>query len=120
MGRSVRPVQQSLAGAFSRDGREKDARERRAGVDERGWRVIIIGGGIGGLSAALSLQHHGFKVSLYEQDSELREFGAGLLVPPNAMHALDFLGIGEAIENTSNQSSGHAYCHYKTADVLQR
>jgi salicylate hydroxylase len=58
--------------------------------------VIVIGAGIGGLTAALSLQRHGFKVSVYEQASELREFGAGLLVTPNAMHALEFLGVGEA------------------------
>jgi 2-polyprenyl-6-methoxyphenol hydroxylase-like FAD-dependent oxidoreductase len=42
--------------------------------------VFVIGAGIGGLTAALSLQRHGFKVSVYEQASELREFGAGLLV----------------------------------------
>jgi salicylate hydroxylase len=111
MGRAVRPVQHPLAGIGSRDNRKKDA---------RGWHVIVIGGGIGGLTAALSLQHHGFKVSLYEQASELREFGAGLLITPNAMHALSFLRVGEAIEHASNQSSGHAYCHYKTAEVLQR
>jgi 2-polyprenyl-6-methoxyphenol hydroxylase-like FAD-dependent oxidoreductase len=40
--------------------------------------LIVIGAGIGGLTAALSLQRHGFKVSVYEQASELREFGAGL------------------------------------------
>jgi salicylate hydroxylase len=102
-----------------RRNRKKSAHERRSAVDERAWRIVIIGGGIGGLSAALSLQHHGFKVSLYEKARELREFGAGLLVTPNGMHALDFLGIGETIEHASNQSSGHAYCHYKTAEVLQ-
>jgi salicylate hydroxylase len=119
MGRTVRRAQQPPLGNVSRR-RKKDGRDRRAAVDERGWRVIIIGGGIGGLSAALSLQHHGFSVSLYEQASGLREFGAGLLVTPNAMHALNFLGVGGAIERASNQSSGHAYCHYKTAEVLQR
>jgi 2-polyprenyl-6-methoxyphenol hydroxylase-like FAD-dependent oxidoreductase len=67
--------------------------------------VIVIGAGIGGLTAALSLQRHGFKVSVYEQASELREFGAGLLVTPNAMHALEFLGVGEVIAATSNVSN---------------
>jgi NADPH-dependent 2,4-dienoyl-CoA reductase/sulfur reductase-like enzyme len=67
--------------------------------------VIVIGAGIGGLTAALSLQRHGFKVSVYEQASELREFGAGLLVTPNAMHALEFLGVGEVIAATSNVST---------------
>jgi len=67
--------------------------------------VLVIGAGIGGLTAALSLQRHGFRVSVYEQASELREFGAGLLVTPNAMHALEFLGIGEPIAATSNVSN---------------
>ena len=67
--------------------------------------VIIIGAGIGGLTAALSLQRHGFSVSVYEQASELGEVGAGLLVTPNAMHALDFLGVGGAIAATSNVST---------------
>jgi 2-polyprenyl-6-methoxyphenol hydroxylase-like FAD-dependent oxidoreductase len=43
--------------------------------------VIIVGPGIGGLTAALSLQRHGMRVSVYEQASELREFGAGLSHP---------------------------------------
>jgi hypothetical protein len=40
--------------------------------------VIVIGAGIGGLTAPLSLQRHGFRVSVYEQASEFKEFGAGL------------------------------------------
>ena len=54
--------------------------------------IAIIGAGIGGLTAALSLQRQGFAVSVCEQAAELREFGAGLVVTPNAMHALDARG----------------------------
>ena len=54
--------------------------------------VVVVGAGIGGLTAALSLQRHGFKVSVYEQASELREFGADLMVTPNAMHAPQIYG----------------------------
>jgi salicylate hydroxylase len=85
----------------------------------RDCHVIIVGAGIGGLTAALSLQRHGMGVSVYEQASELREFGAGLMVTPNAMHALDFLGVGEAIAATSNVLSGLLIKHYRTGDVLQ-
>ena len=70
-----------------------------------GCHVIIIGAGIGGLAAALSLHRHGMRVSVYEQAPELREFGAGLMVTPNAMHALDFLGVGDVIAATSNVSA---------------
>ena len=76
--------------------------------------VIVIGAGIGGLTAALSLQRHGFKVSVYEQASELGEFGAGLLVTPNAMHALEFLGVGEVIAAISNVSNEQLIRHFQS------
>jgi 2-polyprenyl-6-methoxyphenol hydroxylase-like FAD-dependent oxidoreductase len=82
--------------------------------------VIIVGAGIGGLTAALSLQRHGFRIAVYEQASELGEVGAGLLVTPNAMHALDFLGVGDAIAATSNVSTELHIRHYRTGEVLRR
>jgi salicylate hydroxylase len=56
--------------------------------------VSVIGAGIGGLTAALALQHFGITVRLFEQATSLREVGAGVTITPNAMHALDFLGVG--------------------------
>ena len=82
------------------------------------YHVMIIGAGIGGLAAALSLQRHGMRVSIYEQAPELREFGAGLMVTPNAMHALNFLGVGGVIAATSNVSAGLLIKHYRTGEVL--
>jgi tripartite-type tricarboxylate transporter receptor subunit TctC len=84
-----------------------------------GCHVIIIGAGIGGLAAALSLHRHGMRVSVYEQAPELREFGAGLMVTPNAMHALDFLGVGDVIAATSNVSAGLLIKQYRTGEVLR-
>jgi salicylate hydroxylase len=82
--------------------------------------VIIIGAGIGGLTAALSLQRHGFKVSVYEQACKLQELGAGLLVTPNAMHALNHLGVGDRVAEASNASGETLFKHYKTGAILQR
>lgn len=81
---------------------------------------IVIGAGIGGLTAALSLQRHGFRVSVYEQASELGEFGAGLLVTPNAMHALEFLGVGETIAAASNVSDELLIKHFQTGEIIHR
>jgi salicylate hydroxylase len=59
--------------------------------------IAIIGGGIGGLSAALSLMRAGLDVHVYEQVSALREVGAGLVISPNASRILFSLGLSEAM-----------------------
>lgn len=58
--------------------------------------VLVVGGGIGGLSAALALARSGHRVTVLERSTELREFGAGIQLGPNAFHALESLGIGQA------------------------
>jgi salicylate hydroxylase len=59
--------------------------------------IAIIGGGIGGLTAALTLLQAGFEVDVYEQSPELTEAGAGLVVSPNASRLLIRLGLGEEL-----------------------
>lgn len=61
--------------------------------------VIVVGGGIGGLAAALSLARLGISVELLEQAPEIGEIGAGIQLGPNAFAALDALGVGEAARN---------------------
>jgi len=58
--------------------------------------VLIAGGGIGGLAAALGLAQKGIRIILLEKASALGEIGAGTQLGPNAFHALDYLGVGEA------------------------
>ena len=57
--------------------------------------VLVAGGGIGGLAAALALVRRGFAVKVLEQAPQLGEIGAGIQFGPNAFAALDTLGIGE-------------------------
>ena len=57
--------------------------------------VGIVGGGIGGLAAALSLLQSGFDVQVYEQAHELGEVGAGIQVSPNATRILHRLGLAD-------------------------
>ena len=57
--------------------------------------VIVAGGGIGGLAAALALVRQGFRVQVLEQSPEIGEIGAGIQLGPNAFHAFDALGVGD-------------------------
>ncbi len=57
--------------------------------------VLVAGGGIGGLAAALALVRQGFEVQVLEQAAEIGEIGAGIQLGPNAFHAFDALGVGE-------------------------
>jgi len=59
-------------------------------------RVIIAGGGIGGLALAVGLAHQGRRVLVLEKASEFGEVGAGIQLGPNAFHAFDALGVGDA------------------------
>lgn len=62
-------------------------------------RVIVAGGGIGGLAAALALSGQGFSVLVLEQAARFGEIGAGIQMGPNAFHALDRLGVGAAAQD---------------------
>lgn len=57
--------------------------------------VLVVGGGIGGLAAALALVRRGLRVKVLEQSAEIGEIGAGIQLGPNAFHAFDALGVGE-------------------------
>lgn len=59
--------------------------------------VVIIGGGIGGLTTAIALQQHGIHAEVFEAAAEFRPVGAGIGVPPNAMYVLSQLGVSESV-----------------------
>lgn len=63
--------------------------------------ISILGGGVGGLSAAIALKQEGFDVSIYERHSGPSEIGAGIVCWPNASFILEQLGVLEKISNVS-------------------
>lgn len=72
-----------------------EGRDPVAKVEERPF--VVIGGGIGGLTAALSLARIGKSSTVLEQAPEFTEIGAGLQLAPNAMRVLSRLGLMEGI-----------------------
>ena len=60
-------------------------------------KVLISGAGIGGLSAALCLLHHGIDVAVFERAEKLDDIGAGIQLPPNAMRVFAALGLDGAL-----------------------
>jgi len=65
-------------------------------MDARERPLLIAGGGIGGLATALGLAQKGFRSILLEKAASLGEIGAGIQLGPNAFHAFDYLGVGQA------------------------
>jgi salicylate hydroxylase len=82
--------------------------------------LAVIGGGIGGLTAALALQRFEIPVRVFEQASQLREIGAGVTITPNAMRALDFLGVGERVLAAAGAAPRYEVCAAPDGSVLER
>ena len=68
--------------------------------------IAIVGGGIGGLTAALALLRAGIDVTVYEQASELKELGAGVQISSNGTRVLYSLGLKEGIERLGVIAAG--------------
>lgn len=68
--------------------------------------IAIVGGGIGGLVAAVALRDSGHAVTVYEQASEFREIGAGVTLHPNATRLLEKLGLGDALRKIGSPTAG--------------
>jgi salicylate hydroxylase len=59
--------------------------------------ILVAGGGIGGLAAALALSQRGYRVHVVEQAQEIKEIGAGIQVGPNVFHMFEKLGITQKV-----------------------
>jgi 2-polyprenyl-6-methoxyphenol hydroxylase-like FAD-dependent oxidoreductase len=82
-----------------------------------GKKAIIIGGGIGGVTAAIALQQAGFDVTIFEQAEELREVGSGLPLWTNALRALYKLGLTDIVETIGESVTGGSISTWQ-GDIL--
>src|SRR5579862_3894707 len=83
-------------------------------------KIAVIGGGIGGLNAAVALSKAGFDVELYEQAPELTEVGGGINMGPNAVRVLYRLGLREGLEREGVQPLGSHQRRWDDGRTLQR
>ena len=71
--------------------------------------ALVVGGGIGGLSAALALRAAGHRVRVFERSESFAEVGAGISLWPNGVMALRQLGVGGAVDRISGSMERMAY-----------
>jgi salicylate hydroxylase len=83
-------------------------------------RVAIIGGGIGGLTAARALTRRGVEVSVYEAAPELKEIGAGVALGPNAMKVFRALGLEDEVRAVAGRSQWRETRHGITGRLISR
>ncbi|UQU62156.1 FAD-dependent monooxygenase [Couchioplanes caeruleus] len=76
-------------------------------MDVEGQRsAVVVGGGVGGLAAAVALHRAGWAVAVYERAPALEPIGAGLILWPNAVRALHALGLGDGLRSRAPALSG--------------
>src|ERR1700761_7405326 len=63
--------------------------------------ALVVGAGFGGLTAAVALHQRGWPVTVLERARTLEPVGAGLGLAPNALHALDAIGLGDDVRRFS-------------------
>jgi len=81
-------------------------------------RVAIIGGGIGGLTAANALSRSGIETAVYEAAAELKEIGAGVALHPNAMRVLRAIGVEDGVRKVAGGSQWQVMRNWKTGRVI--
>lgn len=83
-------------------------------------KVGITGGGVGGMAAAIALQKQGHDVTIFEQARNFGRIGADVNLTPNAVHALDGLGVGEALRRTAARPHARISRTWDTGEETSR
>src|SRR5438309_10322146 len=89
-------------------------------MNDASLRVAVIGGGIGGLTAALSLRRTGFELEVYEQAPELTQIGGGINMGPNAARVLRRLGLGPGLDREGVRPLGTHQRRWQDGCTLQK
>src|SRR5690349_24640535 len=71
-------------------------------------RILVVGAGIAGLATAVALQRRGHDVTVFEERTTAAAGGAGISIWPNALAALDEIGLGDAVRSAGGRITGGA------------
>jgi salicylate hydroxylase len=81
-------------------------------------RVVVIGAGIGGLTAGIALRRAGFDVTIYERADSLQEVGAGISLSQAAFSVYHALGLAAEIDAIASLTAGMAFLHFRSGALL--
>ena len=87
---------------------------------KRKSKIAVIGGGIGGLTAATALHQRGFEVEVFEQSAKIGEIGAGVALTPNAIKAYRALGLEKDVTEIGFESDFQVLRTWNTGTVISR
>src|SRR3954463_12072869 len=79
--------------------------------------VVIVGGGIGGLTAALALLRRGIDVQVYDQSNQLKEIGAGIQISSNGSRVLFALGLEPALTQVQVRPERRVLRHWSPGET---
>ena len=65
------------------------------------FNILVVGGGLGGLSAAIALGQKGHKVTIVESTSKLQTIGGGISVPPNSVRVMEYFGLAKRLADAA-------------------
>lgn len=80
--------------------------------------ITVVGGGIGGMTAAIALAQAGFSTMLLEAAPAFGDIGAGVTLSPNAMRGLDWIGVCEAVAAAGVEPSRQRIQHWQDGRTL--
>jgi salicylate hydroxylase len=84
---------------------------------EKTRRIAIVGAGLGGLAAAITLRQQGFEVQIYEQARELAEFGAGINISPNSVKFFQAVGLADRLHAIASEPIGLCWRNWRTGEI---
>ncbi|HMO47747.1 MAG TPA: FAD-dependent monooxygenase [Rubrivivax sp.] len=89
-------------------------------VADQGWKIAIVGAGVGGLTLGLALREQGIEADIYEAAEELREVGAAVALSANATRFYERIGLGPRFEGLAFEIQSLIYRDARSGQMIGR